>query len=357
MKDPKITGLLKLRNAAMGNGVRAESNARRWAMLRKRWQNGSILGSAFFLLASCLAASPALHAKEADDALIVKHEAVAFPDAEPGKSRVFFLRPKQGTMFMDYYLRKVIVMVNETPVGLLPSRTYAATFIEPGTRMVWGYRIRSPIRIEFESDKTYVIRLSIRRRQNSTDFEWVLEEDPTLVEDFVRDDKLAYVTLTAGGLEELGALAKISSRHAKLQRETNEAPKTLKELLEVTLPQTFQKVWYRGEKRPGLIKAYAATGDLTITEGSIDYSGKKVSFSFKPVEIVKISWGRMKGDRINKWSIVDYEQDGETKSIGFRTGKKLGWGEDTKPIYDSIKAAMNRADGGHQEDASVPEGT
>ncbi len=326
-------------------------------MLRKRWQNGSILGPALLLLASCLVASPALHAKDADDALIVKHEAAAFPHAEPGKSRVFFLLPKQGTIFMDYYLRKVIVMVDETPVGLLPSKTYTATFIEPGTRMVWGYRIRSPIRIEFEPDKTYVSRLSIWRRTNSLVCDWVLEEDPSLVEDFVRDDKLAYVTLTAAGREELGALAKISSRHAKLQRDTKEGPERLEELPEVTLPQTFQKVWYRGEKKPGLIKAYAASGDLTITEGSIDYSGKKASFSFKPIEIVKITWGRMKGDRFNKWTIVDYEHDDETKSIGFKSGKKLGWGKDTKPIYDSIKAAMQGTAGAHQEDASVSEET
>ncbi len=98
------------------------------------------------------------------------------------------------------------------------------------------------------------------------------------------------------------------------------------QLTTATLPKTFKKVWYRTAKR-GLFKAYSDSRTLTVKEGSLEFTSKKINLKLTGDELANIQWGRMKGDIANDWAILSYRTGGVEATVGFKDGSKLGWGK------------------------------
>ncbi len=107
----------------------------------------------------------------------------------------------------------------------------------------------------------------------------------------------------------------------------------------ITLPKTFEKVWYRDGAKGFSFKAYSASGRLVITEQVIEFRAKKISFDVPVNNIQGIHWGQMRGDKYNDWAILVYEIDGIAKTAGFKDGRNLGNGKDADLFFSTIKYA------------------
>lgn len=105
----------------------------------------------------------------------------------------------------------------------------------------------------------------------------------------------------------------------------------------ITLPRVFEPVWYREEKRKSLIKAYRASGKLTISDKKIEFGSNDVSFDIDIEDINSIEWGQLPRDFYNNWSIIRYGDP--ERVIGFKDGNKLGMGTDTDFILSTLKYA------------------
>ncbi len=106
----------------------------------------------------------------------------------------------------------------------------------------------------------------------------------------------------------------------------NEAP---------SFPRTLEKVWYR-------TASGRSAGDLTITPDTLEFFGKKRSFSIPFSAISMISLGKMQGDLNNDWVVLALDQ-GETRElVGIRDGRKLGYGQRTEDMAEVILTAARR---------------
>ena len=110
----------------------------------------------------------------------------------------------------------------------------------------------------------------------------------------------------------------------------------------ITLPKTFEKVWFRDGAKGFSFKAYSASGRLVINERNIEFRAKKNSFDIPIRNITGIHWGKMRGDSINDWAFLVYEIDGIAKTGGFKDGHNLGHGKDADMIFSTIKYAAKR---------------
>jgi len=111
----------------------------------------------------------------------------------------------------------------------------------------------------------------------------------------------------------------------------------------ITLPRTFDKVWYRPGAKAFTFVAYSASGSLVINERNIEFRAKKKKDSFDiPIRnITGVHWGMLRGDWANDWAFLVYEIDGIAKSAGFKDGHHLGGGKDADMIYSTIKYAVD----------------
>ena len=98
------------------------------------------------------------------------------------------------------------------------------------------------------------------------------------------------------------------------------------------LPQTVERVWYRGENRP-LGKVFRAGGDLTIREGSLEFVHRKHGWSVPLDGISIITLGSMKGDVDTDWVVLALRDGQPEPVVGIRDGHRLGHGGETREIY------------------------
>ncbi len=110
----------------------------------------------------------------------------------------------------------------------------------------------------------------------------------------------------------------------------------------ITLPRTFDKVWYRPGAKAFTVIASSASGSLVITERNIEFRAKKKKDSFDiPIRnITGVHWGMLRGDWANDWAFLVYEIDGIAKTAGFKDGHHLGGGKDADMIFSTIKYAV-----------------
>ena len=138
----------------------------------------------------------------------------------------------------------------------------------------------------------------------------------------------------------------------------------VREPTSVELPITVDKVWFRGEKKKGFgkLKAFQYMGDLTITHDTLDFVGKKESFSMPLDDLTMVSLGKMGNDVDTDWAVIGMREGQATSVYGFRDGRKLGYGQDTRIIYTYIRLAAKqrgagqfRAPAGHKAYAHTDE--
>ncbi|NIM00388.1 MAG: hypothetical protein GTN89_05655 [Acidobacteria bacterium] len=121
----------------------------------------------------------------------------------------------------------------------------------------------------------------------------------------------------------------------------------------IELPVSFERVWFRpadsglaGGKQSGL---------LTVSEQGLEFSAKKQSHVLPWSRVEMISYGAMSGDTDTKWVVLALNPVAEQWSfIGYRDGRKMGYGGDTPKIFDAVVEGARRAGAGP---FAVPEGT
>lgn len=123
----------------------------------------------------------------------------------------------------------------------------------------------------------------------------------------------------------------------------------------VVLPWTMDKVWYRAGRKKGLagLRAFKASGDLTLTGEGIEFDGGKDSFQIPLANITIVSLGKLGRDVNTDWVVVGLREGGLERIIAFRDGRSLGYGQHTPRIYRTLKAAMKQLGGAHY---NVPPG-
>ncbi|GEM_PF-4069236 len=100
------------------------------------------------------------------------------------------------------------------------------------------------------------------------------------------------------------------------------------------LPITVERVWYREADRP-FFRGYKADGDLVVREDRLEFVHPKEGWSLPLGEIDLVSLGTMKGDVDTEWVVLSLA-DGEGKRVGLRDGHKMGYGAETRKIYELL---------------------
>jgi hypothetical protein len=124
---------------------------------------------------------------------------------------------------------------------------------------------------------------------------------------------------------------------------------------EILLPQTISKVWYRDISGRGItkIRPFDISGDLTISRESWELSSGKKSISI-PVSTIRMVWlGTMPGDTDSIWTVLAFERGGELRFAGFRDGRKMGYGQSTRKIFQTMKSCLRQTKSGPY---NLPEG-
>lgn len=104
---------------------------------------------------------------------------------------------------------------------------------------------------------------------------------------------------------------------------------------ESAYPRTIQKIWYRTGKNSGFAGP-KHSGDLMITRTSLEFLSKKADISIPFEAVGMISFGKMRGDVNTDWVVLTIDDGGTRKLIGFRDGRKLGYGVRTPDIYETV---------------------
>ena len=112
--------------------------------------------------------------------------------------------------------------------------------------------------------------------------------------------------------------------------------------------KVFEKVWYRKAKSSLMrMKAWDASGSLTIGPERIEFTSKKINLSIPVSDIRKVSLGTMKGDMMNEWVRIEYVVDGAETGIGLTGRLSDGVDKIHGAIVSTVSAASStRSDSG-----------
>lgn len=107
---------------------------------------------------------------------------------------------------------------------------------------------------------------------------------------------------------------------------------------DITLPATFDSVWYRTGKVRLLGLAYEASGRLTVRADALEFShdGGVVAISSK--DIKKVSWGKLSPDIVNDWVIV-HIAGSEPGALAAFKGAAFSGGKDSRLYSAVVRAA------------------
>jgi hypothetical protein len=261
----------------------------------------------------------------------VEHKEPSFPEVEPGHALVYFARPDFMRLLRNSTFK---VFVDATPAGWLPQRSYLTAQVDPGSRLVWGLS-NDGQRFTFEAGKTYLLVLSERygSHRELIEASWA-SGDPADVRPLVSEKKLSYVTPMEG------ALAKLRDEGAKkFAKAAAQSP----EAVAAGLPARFETVWYRPGKRGFSLKAYDATGTLTIDTEAIEFKSDKKTLTIRVSDIQSVSLDKVTSAANfadpNRWGIVKFGAEGEVAA--FHDGHGLGGGGDTERIYLTMRSVLD----------------
>ena len=112
----------------------------------------------------------------------------------------------------------------------------------------------------------------------------------------------------------------------------------------ISLPTTFNEVWYRPTLETSGFFVMTDTGTVTVRTNGIAFVGKKELREISYEKIQRISFGRVRSDFINNWVTIKY-RDGEADSYALFSGGKvfgLGGGGDAARIFQTIRFALNQ---------------
>jgi len=103
----------------------------------------------------------------------------------------------------------------------------------------------------------------------------------------------------------------------------------------IDLPLTIEKVWFRsGGKR--------REGDLTVTRDGLEFTARKKAFSIPLDRVHVISFGKMRGDVDTDWVVLAVGVTPPHDLVGFRDGKKWGYGGRTSEIFNQLRRVFEQ---------------
>jgi len=100
-------------------------------------------------------------------------------------------------------------------------------------------------------------------------------------------------------------------------------------------PRTIEKIWYRTGKERGFTGP-KHSGDLMITRDSLEFLSKKADISIPFESVGMISFGKMRGDVNTDWVVLTVRDGSVQRLIGFRDGRRLGYGHRTPEIFETV---------------------
>ena len=293
-------------------------------------------GTAFIAALSFLFAVTVL----AEDKYAKSKDAV-FPDAQPDHALVYLARPDYMRLIHSPTFK---VFVDSTPLGWLPQRSYLAEQVEPGSHVVWG-PLNATQRFDLEAGKTYFLVLVVRYGANNVpeDAAWESGE-PAYVRPMVAERKLVYVKANP---EELAKLREEGAKKAM------KAERAAPEVHAVTLPATFENVWYRATRKVTW-KGYSAIGTLTVTRDAIEFKSEKENVTIPLKDMQSLSLDRFTGivgaaDEA-PWNMINFNQSGTPAFAAFRDRSDTPV---TERIFLTLQLAARPSTADRQQAASA----
>jgi hypothetical protein len=257
----------------------------------------------------------------------VKSESPVFPEVEPDRALVYFVRggdapPLQGGTFK--------VLLDETPIGHLGRRTYIAVQVEPGRHIAWGPKECDPTWFEFRAGYEYLVRLtetwSIYSYQSNSQTITRVDHQSTSwnvsdsegIKSIVRTEKLTHLTPTDSGLSKLRK--EVAKKFEEVKLAAGAPPAVTPEsivMAPLPLPQTFEEVLYRPEKRGFGLTVWKARGTFMVSEEGLDFLSEDENLAIPVESIRSVYTGKLGADQLTTWMIVEYDVEGTAQIAGF----------------------------------------
>ncbi len=108
----------------------------------------------------------------------------------------------------------------------------------------------------------------------------------------------------------------------------------------VSLPATFDKIWYRTAKVRLFGLAYEASGRLTVREDSLEFSHQDGVVTVPTKNIEKVTWGKLSPDIMNDWVIVHLAGSEPGALVAFKGA--LFSGSNDSQLYSAVLRAASK---------------
>ena len=110
----------------------------------------------------------------------------------------------------------------------------------------------------------------------------------------------------------------------------------------ITLPISFEKIWFRPTiAKPG-IQVMTDTGTVVVSTNGVTFTGEKGSVDIDYTTMQEVSFGKVGSDFINSWVTIKYHRGSVESYALFCGGKALGWGGsgDAAEIFQALESAL-----------------
>jgi hypothetical protein len=126
-------------------------------------------------------------------------------------------------------------------------------------------------------------------------------------------------------------------------------------VVEVDLPLTIEKVWFKPVRQSGAAKMKKLTGPLMIDDSGLEVVGKQDSVHIPLDSISMISLGKFGNDVDTEWVLLQLVGGEPNRVVGIRDGRRLGYGQQTRELFHTVRevmrslsAAQYRVEPGHR---------
>jgi len=113
----------------------------------------------------------------------------------------------------------------------------------------------------------------------------------------------------------------------------------------VSLPATFEDVWYRPQDNPTFGIPYAAWGTLTVSADELRFTHSKGGFTIPVSRIDSVVWRDMTGDNNNEWAVVTFSDNGGPQVAAFTAANGWRYHTSNRQMYSALVRAAGPAGG------------
>ena len=112
----------------------------------------------------------------------------------------------------------------------------------------------------------------------------------------------------------------------------------------ITLPVSFNDVWFRSTLAQPLLLVMTDTGTVIVSSNCISFAGEKSHVDIDYSKIQKVSFEKFGMDLINNWVTIKYERDNMESFALLTGGKALGWGGAgvAAEIFQTLDSALQQ---------------